>query len=243
MNSPKVAAALRALADAIDDGGRAELEAQDARDAQILASETPKAAPQKRGRGRPVKGEETAAPAAVTTPTTPATVAAATASEADPFEAAPTAPTATLQDVRDALTALRAATSQETALAILKIHGQASNVTELHASRYAGVVEAAKARQAEAAPKPAVEADPFEVSTATAPAAAPAKPLTLEDVKAEVVAAQKRTSVDTVQKLVMSFGGKGKNPDTGAEAPSLKALPESQFAATIAALKALPGTK
>lgn len=190
---------------------------------------------QKRGRGRPAKGEET-------TPAAPAPAPAAV--EADPFEttpALPPPPTATLDEVRAALKALAAAKDQATALKVLADAGDgAKNLGELQAALYGAVVANAKFAMPTAAPA-APEADPFET-----PAAAPApavKAPTIEDVKAAIVAAQKRTSVDTVQKLLMQHGGKGKNPDTGAEAPSLKALPPEQFAATIAAMNALPGTK
>ncbi len=182
-------------------------------------TDTPVAAVAPRGRGRPRKEE--AAPVAA----------------ADPFEtpAAPVAPSATLEDVRAALTALRAATSQDNALAVLKPF--AANLTALKPELYGLVVGAAKgAMPTQKAAE--VEADPFET-----PAAAPAKALTLEDVKAAVVAAQKRTGVDTVQAVVMKHGGTAASPDGGAMMPSLKALPPSAFAATVAELQALPSTK
>ncbi|HEV2178381.1 MAG TPA: hypothetical protein VGU20_30905 [Stellaceae bacterium] len=188
-------------------------------------------APKPRGRGRPPKSPE-AAPAA------PAP--APEAVEADPF-AAPVAaaapPTATLDEVRAALTALKAATSQEIALGVLKSAGGADNLTSLAAAKYGAVVAAAKKALPPAAS--AVESDPFAVSETQAPA----KALTLEDVKAAVVAAQKRTGTDIVQKVVMEHGGRAANPETGAPAPSLKALPPEKFATVIAAIQALPTTK
>lgn len=187
------------------------------------------AAPQKRGRGRPVKGEEPALAAPAAAPAAP---------EPDPFETAPAAPqppTATIEEVRAALKALAAATDQTTALTILKLHGLADNLTALAADKY-GIVAAAAKAATPAAPAPTP--DPFD-----APAAPAAKALTLEDVKAVVVATGKRASQETVQKIVMKHGGKAKNPDTGLEAPSLKALPESAFAACVAELQALPATK
>jgi hypothetical protein len=185
-------------------------------------------APQKRGRGRPVKAEEPAAPA-------PAPAAA------DPFEApapTPVAPKHSLQDVRAALTGLKVATSQENALGVLKTAGGVANLSELPPAKYDAVVAAVEA----ATPKAGTpEVDPFEVPAA-APAA-PEKSFSLEDVKAAVVAAQKRTATDTVQKVVMKHGGKAKNADTGAEGPSLKALPVSAYAACLAEINGLPGTK
>lgn len=199
--------------------------------------------PQKRGRGRPVKGEETAAPAvtapALASSTTTQTPASA---DVDPFETPPAAPAATLDEVRAALTALKTASTQEKALAVLKKAGGADNLTGLKPEKYGAVVAAVNAElDALAGPKKAPDVDPFEVPTATAAPAS--KPVTLEDVKAAVVAAQKKTSTDAVQKIVMAHGGKALNPATGGDGPSLKALPEAQFAATIAAIEALPTTK
>lgn len=201
-------------------------------------AETP--APQKRGRGRPVKGEETAAP--VTANGLAPVVVQGVHVEADPFAAPakPATPTVTIEQVREALTALKGAASQEIAVAVLKQSGGADNLTALPTSHYAAVVFAAAQKQAEytKAPAPAA-ADPFAVPAATA--AAPN--LTIEDVKKAVVAAQKTTATDTVQKVVMAHGGQAPNPEGGAMMPSLKALPPKQFAATIAAIQALPATK
>lgn len=238
MNSLKIAAALRILA---------------------LAFETPEgdapeqpsspAEPAKRGRGRPAKGEDGAAPAAPSVVQASPVVSAA---DIDPFETkpadpVPAAPVATLEEVRAALKAVREVSTQENALAILKKAGEAGNLTDLKAEKYGVVVAAAnvelRIRSAGAA-GPVVEADPFGETQAPAAAAVPdAKPLTIEDVKAVIVETQKRTSQDTVQKVVMANGGRANKPDGGGEGPSLKALPEANFAATIAALKALPATK
>lgn len=235
MNSSQVAAALRILANAF--------EATEG-DAPASAAE-----PQKRGRGRPVKGEDTAAPAASAPAAAVTTAGPATTVEADPFatpeakpEPAPTAPTATLDEVRKALTELKAAASQDKALAVLKKAGGADNLTGLAADKYGTVVAAVNVelRILAAPTTPAVDDDPFAIP-AEAPAPA-AKAATLEDVKLVVVETQKRTSQDTVQKVVMQHGGKAALP-TGGEGPSLKALPEANFAAVIAALKALPATK
>lgn len=189
---------------------------------------------QPRGRGRPPKPPEGA-------PAAPAP-AAALPEPADPFAAAPAAPpvpTATLDDVRNALTTLRAATTQENALKVLNDSGGAGNLTDLKPENYGKVVQAAKAATPQAG-QPA--ADPFAATPA--PAAAPApKALTLEDVRAVIVETQKRTSADTCKKVVMDHGGKAPKPDGGGDEASLKALPEANYAATIAALKALPSTK
>lgn len=220
MNANKLAAALRAAADAVEDGGETVIAAPVG-----IAAPAPAATP--RGRGRPPKVEAPAAPVA------PA---------ADPFEDAKTpAPTATQADVRAALTALAAATSQENALKVMQDVGGAANLSGLLAAKYADVIQAAIKATPAAAAAPEVEADPFETSAPAAPAVE-AKKLTQEDVRAAAVAAQKRTSQDTVQKVIMEHGGKGPLSG-GGEGPSLKALPESKYGETIAALAALPSTK
>ncbi len=217
MNKVKFAAGLRLL-----------LEAVEVVDAEVVDYVVPPAAPAApvatpKPRGRPPKAAVIDAPA-------PAVV------EADPF--ADAVPAATLDQVRVALTALRAATSQDAALAVLKPY--AANLTDLKAVDYGKVVfDAQNAMPAvKTLAAPAVEADPF-----AEPAKEADKVFTLEDVKAAVVAAQKRTAQDTVQKIVMAHGGKAASPDGGAMMPSLKALPASEFAATIAAIQALPTTK
>lgn len=234
MNNQLIAAALHALAVAFETPGATPPE----QPAQVgnTAAENALPAGQKRGRGRPVRGED-AAPVA-----TPSTTPAVTpvVPEADPFAS----PKAAIEDVRAALTALKAASSQDAALAVLKKAGGAGNLTDLPSEKYGVVVAAVNVelRIIEAGKKPAVvEADPFEVpATATTPAA---KPLTIEDVKAAVVAATKRTGTDIVQKLVMEHGGKANNPETGASAPSLKAIPEAQYEALVKAISELPTTK
>lgn len=197
---------------------------------QATAAATPKP------RGRPAKGEAAASAA-------PATTTAVV--ETDPF-AAPAAAqvaTATLDEVRAALTALKDAKTQADALKVLKDSSGVDNLGELQKTpeKYGLVVAAAKAALPVAAVN-TVEADPFE--TANEPVKQPdAKPLTVEDVKAACVAAGKRTGQDKVQKIVMEHGGKGKNAATGAEGPSLNALPADKYAAVIAAVAALPTTK
>ena len=188
--------------------------------------------PIKRGRGRPAKGEDWC-PAPVILAAAPAAT-----SEADPFDSAPApaVPAATLDEVRASLKALAAATSQAKALEVLKAVGGSANLTDLPAGKYGLVKQAAEKALPPVKTEPVVEEDPFDEPVAEQ------KQLTIEDVKAAIVAAQKRTSQNTVQKLVMSFGGKAAD-SSGAQAPSMKALPESQYAATIAALNALPTTK
>jgi hypothetical protein len=188
--------------------------------------------PTRRGRGRPVTGE-TAAPAAIAAP------AASPAVAEDPFATAapaPAAPTATLDQVRAALTALKDATSQDNALKVLKEAGGVSNLTDLQKTpeKYGAVVLAATA----ALPQPATEADPFETETATE---SEQKAPSLEDVKAAVVEAQKRTATGKVQAVVMKHGGVAAGAN--GNGPSLKALPIAAYAAVIAEVKALPTTK
>lgn len=202
---------------------------------------SPPAEPQKRGRGRPVKGEDQVPAPTVQAQDTSTTTATLAVVEVDAFAPTSSVPVATLEDVRGALTTLKAASTQEIALSVLKDVGSAANITDLKPENYGKVVQAAKKKALEyakaAAPAPAE--DPWEVP-ATAPAA---KPLTMEDVRAVAVAAGKRTGQDTIQKVVMDHGGKAFNPATGVSGPSMKALPEAQYAAVIAAIQALPTTK
>lgn len=232
MNNPKVAAALRLLADAID----TPAETADLPNPPPPQPAANAAAPVRRGRGRPVKGEGDQATAVAASPA---------ATEPDPFAApaAPatsTAPTATIEDVRKALTDLKTATSQDIALGVLKSAGGVDNLPSLPPGKYGEVVAAAAAKQAEytKAPAPAVVDDPFAV-----PAAEPEKVPTIEELKALIIETQKRTSPATVQKLVMDHGGKAVNAATGAEGPSLTALPAENYVTVAKALKALPTTK
>lgn len=223
------AVALAAIADALDDrepaaAGTAEIATPSS------AQPAPGADAPRRGRGRPAKGETPPPPASAVPAPSPA------ATEPDPFGAQPAvaAPTVSLEDVRAALVALKDATSQDIALNALKTAGGATNLPQLPADKYAAVVAACKA----AMPAPAAPAaDPFEVSSPSQTEAP-----SLEDVKAAVVEAQKRTSTDAVQKVVMDHGGKAPGPN-GVPGPSLKAIPVSSYAAVIAAVKALPTTK
>lgn len=239
MNSLQIASALRVLANAFE---APEADAQPGTPAE----------PQKRGRGRQAKGEENgvALPAAGATTTAAVTAASTSAAAAtqtvpaitdDPFDSAP-APvvsTATLDEVRAALKALANATTQADALKLLAAKGDgAANLTDLKADLYGAVVAAAAAALPPIKTVPVVEDDPFAT-----PAAEPVKTVTLEEIKAAVVAAGKKTSQDTVQKVVMSFGGQASDGTGGPMKPSLKALPETSYAAVLAAINALPTTK
>lgn len=227
MNRSRIAAAFQVLAEEFGTP-----------DASIPDAPAPGVTPAKRGRGRPVIGElaqatAVAAPAAVV--------------EADPFAAepaAPAAPTATIEEVRLALTTLRNATgNQQTAMDILKAAGGADNLTALKPDKYGAVVAAATAAMPPVKTAPVVEADPFAAPVEAAPVAEPVKVLTIEDVKAAVLAATKRAGVDRAARVVMDLGGKAKNAATGVEGPSWTALPKDQYAAAIAGLAALPTTK
>jgi hypothetical protein len=227
-NLALIAGAISTLAEAVNGtyGGK-PIYAQQAQ--QPVATPTEPAKP--RGRGRPPKGGDDAPPAQ------PAAAPAPAPAETDPF-AAPAAPMAfTLEDVR-ALIALKNATSQENALRVLKDASGVGDLTSLQAAQYGVVVSAAKKAigpEQTVAPSD----DPFAApASMSAPAA-----ITVEELKALIVATQKRTGADTVQKVVMKHGGKAKNPDTGLEGVSFKALPESAYAAVVAELKALPTTK
>ena len=215
MNVNKIATALRALADAFEEVNMP--------DAVVLAG-AGTAPPAPRGRGRPPKVTEAPPAAPAPAPEAP-----------DPFTGA-AAPPATLDEVRAALTALKAATSQEFALKVLKDAGGANNLSALTAGSYGAVAAAAKA----AMPGTEPEVDPFETPTLE-PAGSPQP--TLEDVKAAVVAATKRTAADTVQRVVMINGGTAPTAAGGPAGPSLKALAPSSYAAVIAAVNNLPTTK
>lgn len=246
MNSLQIAAALRVLANAF------EADEEGANDA------TPAPATQKRGRGRQAKGEEngvalpavgaatqnagSASPTATTAAATAVvtqTTAVASAAD-DPFADVPKPLTATLDEVRAALKALAAATTQDKALATLASFGDgAANLTDLKAEKYGYVVAAAVAALPPVKTEPSFTADPFD-----APVTAPTEKLpTKEDIKTAVVAAQKRTSGDTVSKVVMDAGGKAADPSNGVVKPSINALPESKYAEVLKALAALPTTK
>lgn len=228
------AATLIALAEALE----AAPAAAEVQTPAVAAPAVPE--PQKRGRGRPPKGEATAAPAASPEPVAAPPVAAPAAPEADPFDAAPAAPAApvaSLEDVRTALKALAAASTQDNALAVLKSVGGASNLSSLAPEKYGLVYAAAKAATT-AKPSAPVEADPFY---APAPAVVEKEP-TVEEVKAAVIAKQKATSTETVQKLLMQHGGKATDAN-GVVMPSLRALPATSYVAFLKALNALPATK
>lgn len=191
----------------------------------------------KRGRGRPVKGEDTA-PVVVDTPKETAPVPAETPA-VDPFESEPAKTvTLTIEDVRTPALALSKATNQENAVKIMKEATGAASFGELKPEQYAAAIAAFQK-----AIGPATTEDPFG---APAPAGAKQEAVVAPDlatVKKVVVDAQKRTGTDKVQQLVMSHGGVAVNPSTGAKEPSLKALPVSSYAAVLEALGRLPTTK
>lgn len=220
--------------------------------AKLTGAQSPAGAPPpaKRGRGRPVVGEAPAPVAASPAAAGGQTAAAAsqTATATTPFTAddpfatqAPAAPTATIDEVRAALTALKNATTQDNALKVLKAAGGADNLPSLKPEKYGEVVVACKNSMPGVAPTVQTEPDdPFALPTEAAPAE---KPPTKEELKALVVETQKRTSAETVQKIVMEHGGKAKNADTGFEGPNFNALPASKYGVVAAALRALPSTK
>ncbi len=222
----RIASALRVLADAIENTPAP------VGHGVPPAETTPPAEAPRRGRGRPAKGESAPAAATVSAPAPSAAPA-----EADPFADAPAAaaaPTATLDEVRAALTELKAAASQEIALKVLKDVGGVSNLSDLQKTpeKYGAVVSAARAAM------PSAEADPFATGAAVVAEAVPTK----EEVRAAIVAAQKRTSANAVQQVVMRHGGKAPGAN-GVEGPSLQALPVSAYATVIKEVGALPTTK
>ena len=148
------------------------------------------------------------------------------------------APQHSLDDVRNAAKAYSALHSQAEAVAKMKEVSGAESLGMLQPQFYDAVVAAFTI----AAPaKPAAEIDPFDTP---APAAAPAAAsLSLEDLKAAIVKAQKRTSTETVQKVVMAHGGVAASAPGTPAGVSLKALPAAKYAETIAAIGALPSTK
>lgn len=213
----KLANALRAAADAID-GGTSPAQAPE------TTAAAPAAEPAKRGRGRP----PAAAPAAPTAPAAPV------AAEDDPFAdkpAAPAAPVHTLEDVRAALKALQTRTDQATAVAVMKKF--AASFNELKPEQFAALIAATLVGA------PSAD-DPF--GSTPAPAATEVK-LTEDDVRKACVDAQKRTSPDKVQKIVMDNGGAASPGEGKPVGPNLAVLPAANYAKVIAELAALPTTK
>lgn len=211
----KLANALRAAADAID-GGTSPAQAPE------TPAAAPAAEPAKRGRGRP----PAAAPAAPAAP-----VAPPAAAEDDPFADKPAAPVHTLEDVRAALKALQTRTDQATAVAVMKKF--AASFNELKPEQFAALINATLAGAPPAD-------DPF--GSTPAPAAAEVK-LTEDDVRKACVDAQKRTSPDKVQKIVMDNGGAASPGEGKPVGPNLAVLPAANYAKVIAELAALPTTK
>jgi hypothetical protein len=213
---------------------------------QVVAEAGAEPASTKRGRGRPAKGEEP-----IAAPAPSPSVDSEPVAEEDPF-GAPVAPppvTVTLEQVREKAVALSKATSQSNAVEVLKTATGAASFGELKPDAYGKAVEAFTV----ALTALEATADPFAVAGSapaakTAPSAsAPATVVTdspsLADVKAAVVAGQKKTSTETVQKIVIDAGGFAVDPATGMKGPSLKQLPVSAYAGVIAAIAKLPATK
>jgi hypothetical protein len=221
MNTRLLAGALRDLANALETP--ADPSGAPPRPSDPQPETPPK--PAKRGRGRPVAGE------AVAAPDHPQAVE-------DPFTAPPqpSDPVATLDEVRASLKELAKATSQAAALKVLKDVGGADNLSGLAVEKYGAVAMAAFNALPNKPIAGTPEVDPFETTTVQVDAPS------LEDVKAAVVAAQKRTSTDKVQAIVIAHGGTAPTSD-GGTGPSLKALPVPKYAAVIAAVNALPSTK
>ena len=220
---------------------------------ELLESSTPAGVkPERKPRGRPVKGEETApvaAPAqtaaspATSTPV-PEASAQDTAPENDPFTSTPepSVPTVTLEQLSAKARELSKLTSQEKAVGIMKSATGAASFGALKPEQYGLAYQAFEASIAENT-KQGEPADPFAAPAATAPSEPASSPATsapsLADVKAAVMAAQKRTGTDVVQKVVVKHGGVAGSPPQ----VSLKALAVSKYAQVIAEIAALPSTK
>ena len=222
----------------------------EANTAALLGGATPST------RGRKAKGEvdgKAVAPAAEPTPAAPspatstpapADTALATQPADDPFaETKPVAPTVTLEQLRLKATELSKLTSQEKAVAVMKVATGAASFGALKPEQYGLAYTAFEASLATIAASKAVESDPFATSVTMAPSATASAQVTsapsLADVKAAVVGAQKRTGTDKVQAVVVKHGGVAGSPP----AVSLKALDVSKYAAVIAEIAALPSTK
>ena len=211
------------------------------------------AEPVKKPRGRPAKGEESAAaqPAAsalaVSTPT-PATAPAALSvgSDTDPFASTPeepSVPTVTLEQLSAKARELSKLTSQEKAVGIMKSATGAASFGALKPEQYGLAYQAFEASIAFESSKASTPDDPFAApattaQSATASATAEAAP-SLADMKDAVVKAQKRTGTDVVQKVVAKHGGVAGSPPQ----VSLKALPVSKYAQVLAEIAAFPSTK
>ena len=222
---------------------------------ELLESSTPAGVkPERKPRGRPAKGEETA-PAAAQTQTaaspaisTPVLEASAqdTAPENDPIASTPeqpSVPTVTLEQLSAKARELSKLTSQEKAVGIMKSATGAASFGALKPEQYGLAYQAFEASIAFESSKAATPDDPFAApattaQSATASATAEAAP-SLADVKDAVVKAQKRTGTDVVQKVVAKHGGVAGSPPQ----VSLKALPVSKYAQVLAEIAALPSTK
>lgn len=241
MNSEKIAAALRLLADAIETpASSSDLSPQ------------PSQEPPKRGRGRPPK-ETTpsvaapSAPATEPTEATPAPTATASASSAtpsDPFAQPAPKPQPSIEEVMDAARKLSAATTQQNAVDVLKAATGASNRGELKPEQHAAALAALTKALPQSDPFAPVAATPAVAAAPTAAVAVQSDAPTIDAVKAAIRDAQKITGVDTVQRVIMDHGGKKPDANSpGGWGPSVQALSVSSYATVIAALKALPKTK
>jgi len=215
----------------------------EANTAALLGGATPST------RGRKAKGEVDgkAVAASTTAPaepaqTAPAQTAVATETAEDPFADAPAAPTVTLEQLRLKATELSKLTSQEKAVNVMKSATGAASFGALKPEQYGLAYAAFEASIAHNTAQGVAE-DPFAAPAATAPSAPASSQVTsapsLADVKAAVVAAQKRTGTDKVQAVVVKHGGVAGSPPS----VSLKALDVSKYAVVIAEIAALPSTK
>jgi hypothetical protein len=214
---------------------------------QIIDARLPAAEPSKRG--RKARGEVdgvATAPVAATVATSSATEATSSSAASispsdDPFaDAAPAAPVATQAQMRAAILALRDATDQATALAVMKKYG-AENFGAVKEADYGSIVRDATAALPVNTTAVGV-GDPFADTAIASSASVPKAVYTLDDVKKAIVQAQKRTSTDKVQQVVMDNGGVGVGAN-GAKGPSLKSLPADKYALVIDLIAKLPTTK
>jgi len=222
---------------------------------ELLESSTPAGVkPERKPRGRPAKGEEiapaaapaqTAASPATSTPV-PEASAQDTAPENDPFASTPeqpSVPTVTLEQLSAKARELSKLTSQEKAVGVMKSATGASSFGALKPEQYGLAYQAFEASISFASSAKEEVSDPFAAPVTTAPSASTSAPAesapSLADVKAAVMAAQKRTGTDVVQKVVVKHGGVAGSPPQ----VSLKALAVPKYAQVIAEIAALPSTK
>jgi hypothetical protein len=145
----------------------------------------------------------------------------------------------TMEAMRAAVLAYRDATNQETALKCLTDVG-ADNFTKVPPNLYQQVTDAAIAALAALTPAapPTVAEDPFALPGSPDKAAS----LTLADVRAAFLKAQKTAGDKPLMALLAELGATAPGAN-GVAAPSLKALDPSKFQLAIDKLAALPKTK